>query len=260
MFYCLNKPSYILVYLCIIDGQKIAIRLSRRITVVSKLLKESLALYNSGIDSSCHLTWSEAISLSSQIYKDYLFDESPVPSVVKYQAVQLHHQISRSEEEIARIKTEICDCVNHYIDVHECLLRHTEAYEQSEDPLSLYDLGKLCLLKKAMKKCMYQLQSLQCFLQYTELEQLQDTLISLSGHLQHEEQYVPDQGYLFLGMYVLLLCPTVPVGDDAEQDIHSIENVSFDDDTESDLDQRFAGSNRGIITSQHMYVYNAYVS
>ena len=60
-------------------------------------------------------------------------------------------------------------------------------------------------------------------------------------------------------MYVLLLCPTVPVGDDAEQDIHSIENVSFDDDTESDLDQRFAGSNRGI-TLQHVYVYNAYVS
>ena len=50
--------------LCV-DGQKIAIRLSRRIAVVSKLLKKSLALYNSGIDASCHLSWSEAIGLSS---------------------------------------------------------------------------------------------------------------------------------------------------------------------------------------------------
>ena len=183
--------------LCV-DGQKIAIRLSRRIAVVSKLLKKSLALYNSGIDASCHLLWSEAIGLSSQIYKDCLFDESSVPTVVKYQAVKLHHRISRSEEEIARIKTEMCNCVNHYIDVHEYLLKHAEVYEQSEHPLHLYDLGKLCLLKKAMKKCMYQLQSLQCLLRHTELEQLQGVLTSLSGQLEHEVQYVPDQGYSFI--------------------------------------------------------------
>jgi len=113
---------------------------------------------------------------------------------VKCQAVRLHHQISRSEEEIARIKTEMSNCVNHYINVHDCLLKHTEVYKQSEDPLQLCDLGKLCLLKKVRKKCMYQLQSLQCFLKYTELEQLQSLLTSLSSQLEHEEQYVPDQG------------------------------------------------------------------
>ena len=89
----------------------------------------------------------------------------------------------------------MCNCVNHYTDVHECLLKHAEAYKQSEDPLQLYDLGKLCLLKKAMKKCMYQLQSLRCFLQHTELEHLQSVLTSLTDQLEHEEQYMPDQGY-----------------------------------------------------------------
>ena len=123
-----------------VDGQKIAIRLSRRIAVVSKLLKKSLALHNSGIDASCHLLWNEAI----EIYQDCLFDESSVPTVVKYQAVQLHHQICRSEEEIERIKTKMCDCVNHYIDVYEYLLKHAKIYEQSEHPLHLCDLGICC--------------------------------------------------------------------------------------------------------------------
>ena len=157
---------------------------------------------------SCQLTWNEAISLSSYFYRDCLYSDhnSPVPAVVKYQAVQMHHQIARSEE-VARIKSEMSNCVNHYISVHKCLLEHVEAFKQSEDSLRSYNLGKLCLLKRAMKKCLYKLQSLQCFLNYTELEQLQSVLTSLSDQLEHEEQYVLVQGqnmYIIICMYIIL--------------------------------------------------------
>ena len=110
------------------DGQKIATCLSRRITVVSKLLKKSLASYNFGIDLSCQLSWNEAISLSSTFYRDCLFsdDSSPIPAVVKYQAVQMHNQITRSKEEVARIKSEMSNCVDHYISVRKYLLEHIE--------------------------------------------------------------------------------------------------------------------------------------
>ena len=58
--------------------QKIAIRLARWITVVNKMLK-SLAAYNSRIDESSHLSWTDEADLSSQLYSD-----SDVPAAAKY--------------------------------------------------------------------------------------------------------------------------------------------------------------------------------
>lgn len=170
-------------------------------------MKKSLASYNSGIDLSCQLTWNDAISLSSHIYRDCLYSDhnSPVPAVVKFQAVQMHHQIARSEEEVARIKSEMSNCVNHYISVRECLIEHIEAFKQSENSLQSCNLGKVCLLRRAMKKCLYQLQSLQCFLNYTELEQLQSVLTPLSGQLEYEVQYVQGQNmYIYVCTHLFM--------------------------------------------------------
>ena len=49
------------------DGQKIAIRLSRRINVVTKSLIKPLAEYNDGLDSSSCLTWEQITDLTISV-------------------------------------------------------------------------------------------------------------------------------------------------------------------------------------------------
>lgn len=141
-----------------------------------------MAAYNSGIDESSHLSWSDAADLSSQLYRDCLYSDSDVPAAVKYQAVQLYHQISRAEEEKARIKSEMKNCVDYYISMYEALMKQVEDYK-SQEQLDLYGLGKLCLLKSAKSKCLIKLRSLECFYKHTDLEQLKTALLTFSDEL-----------------------------------------------------------------------------
>lgn len=90
------------------------------------MLKKNLAAFNSGINVSSHLSWSEATDLSSELYRDCLYSNSTIPTTVKYQAVQLYHQISRAKEELARIKSEMKNCVDHYITNYETLVKQVE--------------------------------------------------------------------------------------------------------------------------------------
>ena len=167
------------------DGQKIAIRLARRISVVTKMLKKNLTAYNSDIDVSSHLSWSEATDLSSEFYRSCLFSDSTIPDTVKHQAVQHYHQIARAKEELARIKGEMANCVNHYISTFELLMKQVEFYG-SQEQLDLCNLGKLGLVKRAQRKCLHQLRSLECFYEYTELDQLKSALTAFSDELQDE--------------------------------------------------------------------------
>ena len=118
------------------------------------MLKKNLADCNSGINVSSHLSWSEATDLSSELYRDCLYSDSTIPATVKYQAVQLYHQICRAKEELARIRSEMENCVNHYISIYETLSKKVEFYE-SQEQLDLCSLGKLCLLKRAKRRCLH---------------------------------------------------------------------------------------------------------
>lgn len=91
----------------VLDGQKIAIRLSRRINVVSKQLKNTLSKYNSGLNNHQQLTWEEATDLSNELYKGIIFASTEIPSSIKLQAVQQHHRVARAKEEISRLKEEM---------------------------------------------------------------------------------------------------------------------------------------------------------
>ena len=76
------------------------------------MLKKSLSQYNFDIPERCHISWAEAVDFSSSFYSDGLYcDDSTVPVIIKYQAVQLHHRISRCEEEVTRLKSEMANCV-----------------------------------------------------------------------------------------------------------------------------------------------------
>ena len=136
------------------DGQKIAIRLARRITVVSKMLKKSLAAYNSGIDESSHLSWTDAADSSSQLYRDCLYSDSDVPATAKYQAVQLYHQISRAEEE-ARIRSEMKNCIDHYISMYKELMKQVEDYESQEQLDFNFVWFRKAVSPKEVKKQMF---------------------------------------------------------------------------------------------------------
>lgn len=151
-------------------------------------MKKFLNAYNAGIDSSCHLSWEEAVNLSSQIYVDCLYSESTIPNSVKYQAVQFFQQMLRAEEEIVRIKNEMLNCVHHYIGAHECLVRQAEFYKHSGDD----QMGKICLLRKASVKCLDQLKSLQCFAKYIDINELLIFLTTLSNDCTASEQGLGD--------------------------------------------------------------------
>ena len=175
--------------LFLLDGQKIATKLSRRISVVGKMLKKSLSQYNSGIPEQCHISWAEAIDFSSSLYSDGLYcDDATIPAIVKSQAVQLHHRICRCEEEVTRLKSEMTNCVEHYLNVYKCLLKCAGNFQDSEDRFSL---GRMCLLRKAKAKCVRQLKSFECFLKYTELPGLENMP---ALHVDDEEFYAPEQG------------------------------------------------------------------
>ena len=153
------------------------------------MLRKSLSQHNADIPERCHISWAEAVDFPSSFYSDGLYrDDSTVPVIIKSQAVQLHHRISRCEEEVTRLKSEMGNCVEHYLNVYECLLNCAEKFQDSEDRLSL---GRMCLLKKAKAKCVRQLKSFECFLKYTELPGLENML---TIHVDDEEFYAPEQG------------------------------------------------------------------
>ena len=140
------------------------------------MLKKALSQYNSDLSGLCCISWAEAVDLTSSFYNDGLyFDNSTVPIVVKSQAVQLHHRISRCEEEIARLKTDMSNCVDHYVDMYEYLTRCIERLQHSED------LSRICLLKRDKTKCINQLMLFECFKQYTELPCLESILMLQMG-------------------------------------------------------------------------------
>lgn len=74
------------------DGQKIAIRLSRRITTITKQLKRLLQEYNSSVATTEQLSWEQAVTCSAN--QQDSFQPSDIPSHVKHDAVSLHLLIS----------------------------------------------------------------------------------------------------------------------------------------------------------------------
>ena len=83
-------------------------------------------------------------------------DEEAVPAIVKSQAIQLHHRISRCEEEVTQLNSEMVNCVDHYLNVYDCLLKCGEKFRNPDDEFSL---GRGCLLEMAKAKCIRQLKS-----------------------------------------------------------------------------------------------------
>ena len=164
------------------DGQKIAIRLSRRINVVTKSLKKSLAEYNDGLDSSSCLTWVQITDLSQQIHDGCLFSETSIPSVIKTQAIRSYNNMLRAEEEITRLKEEMSNCIQYFIGIYNQLTGEIVSLKQNHE--NIYDIGRVCLLKQSLRKYRIILSSLLQFNKYTDISPLENFLLSLDDNLE----------------------------------------------------------------------------
>ncbi len=97
-----------------VDGLSIAARLARRITNVSTQIKASLSQYNQCvIHQGERLTWEVATKLCEASCELLPSSSSSVPADIRRQAVDHLTLISRSSEEIERLKEEMNNCINY---------------------------------------------------------------------------------------------------------------------------------------------------
>lgn len=208
------------IYVHVLDGQKIAIRLSRRINVVSKQLKSTLSKYNAGLNNHQQLTWEEATDLSNEIYRGSIFPSTEIPSSIKLQAVQQHHRVARAKEEISKLKEEMNSVTEHYILKYQSISERIEELNSSFAG-HLFTQGSLCLLNKYLKVTSLKLKSLQCFLEYIPLPELVSKLQSI----ETEEVILMN----FEDLDVSVRCSQVPhLEDDDEQDDDDDSVLSLD--------------------------------
>ena len=164
------------------DGQKIAVRLSRRINVVTKSLRKSLAEYNTGLNSLSSLTWEQVTDLSQQIHDGCLFSETSIPSTIKSQATRLYNNMLRAEEEITRLKEEMSNCMQHFISIYDYLTRAIVSLNQNLEEVS--NIGRICLLKQSLRKYRIVLTSLLQLNKYINITPLESFLLSLDDNLE----------------------------------------------------------------------------
>ncbi len=159
------------------DGQKIAIRLSRRITTVTKQLKTYLSKHNARCPVASQLSWEDVSKLSDQSGSHSAYTESDVPNNLKYQAVRLRHQSARASEEITRLQSEMKNCVDHYTSKHEYLVRTLQRLQESS-ATDAYAMGSISLLMQHIKQSKGDLCRLQLLVPHVELPLLVTALAS----------------------------------------------------------------------------------
>ncbi len=155
-----------------VDGQKIAIRLSRRITTVTKQLKKYLSNYNARCPIVSQLSWEEATNLPSHSGSHCLYTTSDVPNTVKFKAVRLSHQRARATEEITRLESEMRNCVDHFTSKYEYLTSKLRVLQESCGTYT-YAMGSVSLLAQHIRQCEVQICRLRCFVSRIQLPQLE---------------------------------------------------------------------------------------
>ena len=215
---------YAITYNCV-DGQKIAVRLSRRINIVSKQLKISLSKYNSDLNQMSQLTWEEVTDLTNSIYNGCIFTTTEVPISLKAKAVQLYHQTNKAQEEILRLKEEMNCCAQHYITKYQLLCDRIKALEHSEQNDNLHTAACISLLKFSTRKCYSELNSLTCFLQYTSLPELEKILqeIELKNCLDSESHSLEDTNDydVYLRVPESIQCSSDECSEDEDEAVHT---------------------------------------
>ena len=147
-----------------IAGQSIAIRLSRRINVVSKQLKLKLETFNSKHPPAERITWESVTQLDA----DRLHT---IPHSTKYQAVRLFHKAARANEEEFRVISEMRNTIQHYLSKLEVITAAILAIEQSGN-VTTYHSGARSLLFTRKRQCEHDLTRLKSFANHGDFPEL----------------------------------------------------------------------------------------
>ena len=115
----------------ILDGQAVAIKLSKQITQRTNAIKSTLAKYNASLKSledwveglPNEIDFDEAKEPESQLYSDLNMEtvQDSVPFTVKRTAIDLHNFVERCKEEQELLGREVEKLISHYQSKKEVL-------------------------------------------------------------------------------------------------------------------------------------------
>ena len=147
-----------------VAGQSIAIRLSRRINVVTKQLKSKLEMFNSKHPPAERITWEGVTQLDAD-------QPHTIPRCSKYQAVRLFHKAARANEEEFRIISEMRNTIKHYLCKLEVISAAIRDIEQN-GVATTYQNGARSLLFTRKRQCELDLTRLNSFIRHGNFPEL----------------------------------------------------------------------------------------
>jgi hypothetical protein len=137
-----------------VDGQKIAIKLSKQITKKTNTLKVAVEKYNASLASwrdhveglpSC-LNFDDVKDPESSIYQDFKSDANEqVPFSIKRTVIDLHHVTERCKEEMQLVDIEIARLVKYHTKKRRAFQEFVAKH--NTDP-ALYMRGLCCIMQK----------------------------------------------------------------------------------------------------------------
>jgi len=125
---------------------------------VSKQLKKFISTYNEDVPENGQLTWQSANDLSLDQLVGQSQPSGDLPREVKHQAVRQLQLVKRSSEEIARLKKEMTNCLDHYVDELQQL--QTVRSELQVSATSMLKMGSMCLINRRIFRCQRRLNEL----------------------------------------------------------------------------------------------------
>ena len=139
-------------WLLLIDGQKIAKRLSTSITKETTLARKLLSDYNTLTGSSTKVTLAEVLSLDADFWKNPQLStgvSSDISWSTKKDIIQAYLLVKRSEEELLLLSEEKENVLSYWSDqkkaIEQQLATTTESFTQ-------YTLGSRALLQKRLSE------------------------------------------------------------------------------------------------------------
>jgi len=151
------------IHNCSTDGQSIAIRLSRRINVVTKQLKSKLAIINAARCPTRRITWEQVTQL----------DGTDFPVSLRHNAVRLYHTIARADEEEYTVLKEMRNTAKYYLDKLKELNEQLHAIDMA---VSHFNKGKHSLLTWRRQVTINHLVKLETFLPHGDFPALSQFL------------------------------------------------------------------------------------
>ena len=148
MFIHIRKYVFLSLYVRTVDGLAIASRLSKRISTVTKQMKQLLCGFNEGLPPESQMSWEAASNIHRHAYKASLTSRTTdsIPLEVKHEAVQKFKLFIQLKEEISLLKEEMKNCIYHLWQ-RILFLQNLQGQELNEN------LGKL---SGCRKKVIYQ--------------------------------------------------------------------------------------------------------